>query len=70
MARLPGRVQMVVVQMTKKSLSLSMPGSLPRSSCMGNFTYTVVQGSSWYSISASARAVSSLGHQYTGLRPL
>ena len=46
MARLPGRVQMVVVQITKKSLLLSYWLSLPQSSCMGNFTYTVVQGSS------------------------
>ena len=37
--------------------------SLPQSSFMGNLTYTVVQGSSRYSISASARAVSSLLHQ-------
>ena len=68
MARLPGRVQMVVVQMRKERLPL--PLSFPRSSRRGNFTYTVVTGSSWYSISASARAVSSWGHQYTGLRPL
>ncbi len=46
MARLPGRVQMVVVQITKNSLLWSTPDSLPQSSCMGNFTYTVVQGSS------------------------
>ena len=54
---------MVVVQITKETLLLSYPSSFPRSSWRGNFTYTVVQGSSWYSISASARAVSSWGHQ-------
>ena len=46
MARLPGSVQIVVVQMTKKSLLWSTFGSLPRSSCIGNFTNTVVHGSS------------------------
>ena len=58
-------------EMAKKGLERSQYwASIPLSSRTGNFTKMVVQGSSAYSISASARAVWSWGHQYTGFIPL
>ena len=46
MARLPGSVQIVVVQITKDSRLSSRWESFPRSSFIGKRTYTVVTGSS------------------------
>ena len=66
MARLPGMVQGVVVQITTAAPASSghaapgPPGSAPRS---------CVQVWSWYSTSASASAVFSTGDHITGRRP-
>src|SRR4030095_6867254 len=64
--RFAGSVQGVVVQMTILTLRLARPGSTFTASGNGNFTYT--DGLVWssYSTSASARAVWSKIHQWTG----
>ena len=66
MARLPGSVQGVVVQMTTEASSSSGTAGAET----GNFTQTVVEVWSWYSTSASARAVFSTTDHMTGLAPL
>ena len=64
MARLAGRVQGVVVQMTTLA-----PSAACGPSTTGNLTQTVGLLWSWYSTSASARAVRSTGLHMTGLEP-
>src|ERR1700733_3327122 len=64
-ARLPGMVQGVVVQITTDAPSSSFTGA----ATIGNRTQIVVLVWSWYSISASARAVFSTGDHITGRRP-
>ncbi|MNW18843.1 hypothetical protein D3C71_2185680 [compost metagenome] len=66
MARLPGRVQGVVVQMTMLASSTSGAGE-PQ---MAKRAKTVVEVWSWYSISASASAVFSTTDHMTGFAPL
>jgi hypothetical protein len=65
MARLPGSVHGVVVQMTTLALT-SSPTVLSRT---GNFTHTVSLVWSSYSTSASASAVFSTTDHITGLEP-
>ena len=62
MARLAGIVHGVVVQITTES-------SEPADSWTGNFTQIMGEFRSWYSTSASARAVRSTGLHITGLEP-
>ena len=61
-ARLPGMVQGVVVQMTAKA-SFGSPFTTL------NFTKIVGESFSWYSTSASARAVFSTTDHMTGFEP-
>ena len=63
-ARLPGRVQGVVVQI---ATAAPRAASGPRTT--GKRTNTVVDSRSRYSISASARAVRSTGDHITGFAP-
>ena len=56
----PGNVHGVVVQITKY---VSLSSNNPFPSITGNFTYTVSESTSLYSISASANAVSQSVHQ-------
>src|SRR5262245_6841566 len=78
-ARLPGIVQGVVVQITKLALSRIWDASdeadrfAPRTGAAaaltGNFTHTWSLVWSWYSISASASAVFSTTDHMTGFDP-
>ena len=63
-ARLPGMVQGVVVQITTEA---SARASSPDTT--GNLTQIVSDSWSWYSTSASARAVFSTTDHITGLEP-
>ncbi len=65
MARLPGIVQGVVVQITTDAPTRSCAGA----DKTGKRTQIVVEVWSWYSISASASAVFSTGDHITGRRP-
>ncbi|MCY1249681.1 hypothetical protein D9M72_632380 [compost metagenome] len=64
MARLPGMVQGVVVQITTK-----LPARLSGPSVTGNFTQIMSLSTSAYSTSASASAVRSTTDHMTGLEP-
>ena len=66
MARLPGRVQGVVVQMTTLA---PMKASPSRSFVTGKATHTVSLTWSSYSTSASASAVFSTTDHITGFEP-
>jgi hypothetical protein len=59
-------VQGVVVQITTEARGRREPASVAMT---GNFTQTVGLVWSWYSTSASARAVRSTGLHITGLEP-
>ncbi len=63
-ARLAGRVQGVVVQMTTEA-----PTAASGPSTTGKRTQTVGETWSWYSTSASASAVRSTGLHITGFEP-
>src|SRR3546814_7064548 len=66
MARLPGRVQGVVVQITM----LAPASAASDAFTTGNLVNTVDEVCSWYSTSASASAVRSTTDHITGLEPL